>query len=163
MDGPASDPRAFRIRPGRMAEKAALEALQMRASLEGGAYRDALLAHPEVVEIPEAQLSASQVLVAETDGSTPRFAVLGFAALAFADDGTVELDGLFVEPGAWRRGVGRALVAAGEALARARGAQVMIVVANPDARAFYLRCGFVETGTAETLFGPALAMRKTLA
>ncbi len=146
------------IRTGRIDEKAALEALQMRASLEGGSYRDALLAHPEVVEIPERQLSAGYVLVAEADG-----ALLGLAALEFPSAGEAELDGLFVHPDAWGRGVGRALLDACEALVRATDARVMTVVANPDARAFYLRCGFVETGTAQTLFGPALAMRKAVA
>ncbi|MCR5875818.1 GNAT family N-acetyltransferase [Phenylobacterium sp. J426] len=147
----------MRIRTAKVEEKAALEALQMRASLEGGAYRAELLANPGVVEIPERQLSAGQVLLADADGE-----ILGLAALEFPSDSEAELDGLFVEPGAWGRGLGRALVDACEALVRGRGAHVMTVVANPDARAFYLRCGFVETGAAATLFGPALAMRKTL-
>lgn len=129
----------------------------MRASLEGGAYAAQLLAHPEVVAIPERQLTSGQVLVAEAEGR-----VLGFAAVELGPEGVAELDGLFVEPRAWRGGLGRALVEACEALVRRRGAGVMTVVANPGAEGFYLRCGFVGQGPVETQFGPAIAMRKPL-
>lgn len=131
----------------------------MRASLEGGEHRVELLAHPEAVEIPERQLTSGQVLVAEAEAEGR---LLAFAAVEFVAEDAAELDGLFVEPAAWGGGLGRALVDASEVLARGRGARVMTVVASPGAKGFYLRCGFRESGSAETLFGPAIAMRKDL-
>jgi len=36
----------------------------------------------------------------------------------------------------------------------------MMVVANPSAREFYERCGFMLEGEAATRFGPALRMSR---
>ena len=47
-----------------------------------------------------------------------------------------ELDGLFVEPELWRRGLGAALVDAATHHARLRGL-TLTVIANPTAREFY--------------------------
>jgi GNAT superfamily N-acetyltransferase len=76
-----------------------LEELQRRASLELPEYRDQLIADPDAIYLPEGQIANGQVIVAELDGE-----VAGFAAIVGG-----ELDGLFVEPDLWGRGVGRAL------------------------------------------------------
>ena len=47
-------------------------------------------------------------------------------------------------------------------MARAHGAHAITVTANPDATGFYERVGFVESGRAETRFGPAITMRLAL-
>jgi GNAT superfamily N-acetyltransferase len=141
------------IRFGRPEERAALEALQRRASLMWEEYRPYLLANPDVIELPLAQLNDCHVRVAERDGR-----VAGFAAL-LPRAGCHELDGLFVEPQLWRRGVGRALIEDALATARAQGAAVIETVANPRAEGFYKRLGFAVIGRAETQFGPAHKMR----
>lgn len=145
------------IRQGRIEERLALIALLRRASLMNAADRDWLLAHPEVIDLPLAHLQAGRVLVAEQP--TRR---LGLAVVLPRQEGDAELDGLFVEPDLWRTGVGRALLTAAEAKARAGGAAIMRVVANPEALGFYVACGYEVVGEVPTRFRPALAMRKLI-
>ena len=144
---------AVAIRFGRPDERAALEELQRRASLMWDEYRPYLLANPDVIELPLAQLRGNRVRVAEAQGR-----VAGFAAL-LPKDGFCELDGLFVEPQLWGRGIARALVADALALVRARGDRAIETVANPRAEGFYVKQGFTVMGRAETQFGPANRMQ----
>jgi GNAT superfamily N-acetyltransferase len=145
------------IRNARPAERADLEALQTRASLANPGDREAILAHPEAIDLPAAQITAEQVFVGETDGR-----ILGFSAVLDRDDGQTELDGLFVEPDLWRSGVGRLLVDRAKEYGRAHGARWLHVVGNPHAEGFYEACGFVTYGSWETEFGPGLLMRVPL-
>jgi GNAT superfamily N-acetyltransferase len=130
-------------------EREELEDIQRRASLELKEYREQLLANPEAIHLPPAQIANGQVIVAEIDGE-----VAGFAAVVGG-----ELDGLFVEPDLWGRGIGRALVDAATHEARKRGLTLK-VIAQPGARRFYEMCGFSVEGEAQTRFGPALRMTK---
>ena len=91
-----SKPADLCIRLARPEEREDLEALQWRASLMNDADRPNLEAHPDAIDLPVSQIASGQVWVAEMDGK-----VAGFAAVV---DG--ELDGLFVEPELWRRGIG---------------------------------------------------------
>lgn len=126
-----------------------LEELQRRASLEFPEYRDELIAHPDAIYLPEGQIANGQVIVAELDGH-----IAGFAAVVGG-----ELDGLFVEPDLWGRGIGRALADAATHEARRRGLTLK-VIANPRARRFYEHCGFKAEGEVPTRFGPAIRMTK---
>ncbi|MEJ0058303.1 MAG: GNAT family N-acetyltransferase [Terricaulis sp.] len=139
-------------------ERQALEALQWRASLPNEAYRDLLLAHLDAITLPLAQIEAHQVVVAEIDDR-----VVGFAAIAPRDDGDIDLDGLFVEPDAWKSGIGTGLVQRCRQLAIKAGAGALMVVANPQALGFYHSCGFVVIGTTQTRFGAGTLMRLALA
>ena len=145
------------VRPAVAAEQKQLEALQWRASLNNPGDRDALLAHPDAIELPLEQIDAGGVFVAEVAGST-----MGFAAILPRDDGDFELDALFVEPDAWRQGVGSALVEHCAAAARDAGARSLHVVGNPHAEGFYSACGFASFGTKQMRFGVGLLMKKTL-
>ncbi len=140
----------MRIRPARIEEREALEDLQRRASLALGTYNERLQENPDAIELPMAQIETGEVLVAEADGR-----IAGFAALVGG-----ELNGLFVEPDLWRQGIGKALVGAAVHEARRRGLSMMTVVANPSAREFYEKCGFVVEGEAQTRFGPGLRMSR---
>jgi GNAT superfamily N-acetyltransferase len=140
---------ALVIRLARTEERQELEDLQRRASLALPEYRAQLEANPDAIELPLAQIANGQVHVAELDGR-----VAGFAALVGG-----ELDGLFVEPDLWRRGIGAALVDRATHEARRKGLAVT-VIANPGAREFYESCGFAVEGEAQTRFGPALKMSK---
>lgn len=142
------------LRPAAPAERAALVALMRRASLANPGDRDALLAHPEAIDVPVEHLERRRVTAAH-DGDT----LVGFATLLPRDDGDAEIDALFVEPAAWRRGVGRRLVEALVATARAEGARAVHVVANPHALAFYRAAGFELVEAVATRFGPAMTMR----
>src|SRR5574338_448675 len=107
-------------------ERDELEDIQRRASLELKEYREQLLANPDAIHLPPAQIANGQVIVAELEGR-----VAGFAAVVAG-----ELDGLFVEPDLWGQGIGRALVDAAPRDARRRGL-ALSVIANPRARRFY--------------------------
>ncbi|HEX5238683.1 MAG TPA: GNAT family N-acetyltransferase [Sphingomicrobium sp.] len=137
------------LRLARPEEHDALEELQRRASLELPEYRDQLIADPEAIYLPEGQIANGQVIVAELDGE-----IAGFAAVVGG-----ELDGLFVEPDLWDRGIGRALVDAATNEARRRGL-TLSVIANRRARPFYEHCGFAVEGEVQTRFGLALRMTK---
>ena len=130
-------------------EHAELEELQRRASLELPEYREQLLANPDAIHLPPAQIANGQVIVAEADGE-----VAGFAAVVGG-----ELDGLFVEPDLWGLGIGKALVEAATHEARLSG-MTLKVTAGPSARLFYESCGFSVEGEAQTRFGPALRMSR---
>ena len=145
------------LRFGQPTERGALEDLQRRASLMHDAYRDALLASPDLIALPRWQLEQNRVRVAEEGGKT-----LGFAAVLPRDGQTCDLDALFVEPDHWKRGIGRALIEDAFVLARAAGAEVMEVLANPYADGFYARLGFVRIGTVTTPLGIGGKMRRLL-
>src|SRR4051812_33585905 len=104
------------IRPAVPAERAALEALQLRASLHSGTWVEQLTAEPDAVTIPPEQIEAGFVRVAERDGTTA-----GFAVLLAPRGGACELDGLFVEPERMGCGIGRMLVEDAVVLAHRRG------------------------------------------
>jgi GNAT superfamily N-acetyltransferase len=140
---------ALTIRLARPEEREVLEELQRRASLANPVDRPHLEAHPDAIHLPPAQIANGQVFVAELDGR-----VAGFAAVVSG-----ELDGLFVEPELWRRGIGRALVDEATHVARRKGF-TLTVIANPAAREFYERCGFSVEGEAKTRFGPGLRMSR---
>ena len=130
-------------------EREALEDIQRRASLANENDRPHLEAHPDAIHLPPHQLANGQVLVAEIDGR-----VVGFAAIVAG-----ELDGLFVEPPLWRRGIGSVLLEAATHEARKHGL-ALTVTANPHALNFYRRCGFSEEGVVETRFGTGIRMSR---
>jgi N-acetylglutamate synthase-like GNAT family acetyltransferase len=143
------------IRRAIVSEQKELEALQLRASLTNAGDRDALLAHPDAVELSAQQIAEGSVFVSERNG-----AIVGFAALLPRQDGQVELDALFVDPTTRRCGVGRSLVEHCVQIVRAQGSGALCVVGNPHAYDFYTACGFDVLGKTETRFGPGLLMRK---
>ena len=138
-------------------EQKALEAIQWRASLNNPGDRDHLLANPDAIELPLAQITAGGVFVAELNNS-----IKGFAAILPRADADAELDALFVEPDVWRQGIGRALVDYCSRAARAAGAASLHVVGNPHAEGFYTSCGFTVVGTQQTRFGVGLLMKRGL-
>ncbi len=146
-----------RCRPALTSERQALEDLQRRASLANPNDREALLSHPEAIELPLEQIVDGHVFVVEQDG-----AMMGFAAVVPRDDGNSELDALFVEPDSWKQGLGRLLIEHCARIARARGSAALHVIGNPHAERFYRACGFEQIGTIETRFGVGLLFRRPL-
>jgi GNAT superfamily N-acetyltransferase len=143
------------IRIAAREEKKLLEHLQWRASLVWEEYREALLAHPDAIELPLEHLDAGHTYVAERSGQ-----ILGFSVVLPRPDGDADLDGLFVEPAIWKHGAGRRLLQQAERLAASRGSEWLYVIANPRARGFYQACGFAQLGEEQTRFGRGLTMRK---
>jgi GNAT superfamily N-acetyltransferase len=145
------------VRPALASEREQLEGIQRRASLNNPGDRDALLAHPDAIELPGEQIEKGGVFVAEVAG-----AVIGFAAILPRPDGDSELDALFVEPHSWRQGVGRALVEHCSSAARSLGSRALHVIGNPHAERFYLACGFRIRAVTRTRFGDGLLMQRAL-
>lgn len=147
----------LKLRIGVVSERRSLEELQVRASLNNPGDRMALIANPDAIDLPAAQILVGQVFVAEREG-----VVVGFASVLDRPDGNAELDGLFVDPVHWRGGVGRALVDRCATYGRKLNAKAIHVVGNPHALEFYLACGFFQIGTEQTRFGEGILMRKAL-
>jgi GNAT superfamily N-acetyltransferase len=127
-----------------------------RSSLSNSGDRAKLLAHPEVMELPDAAVTDGRVRAAVSAG-----AIIGFATW-LATPQAVELEDLFVDPDRMRLGAGRALVQDIAAITRERGAHRVEVTANQHARAFYAKVGFVADGYVQTTFGPAVRMHLDL-
>ncbi|MGZ3275971.1 MAG: GNAT family N-acetyltransferase [Caulobacteraceae bacterium] len=145
------------IRPARLDERKGLIELQRRASLMWDEDRANLLAHPDAIDLPTSQISEGHVFVWTEDGE-----VLGFGVVLPRSDGEAELDGLFVEPEAWGRKIGRRLVDHAMQMARGRGSVSLNVVANKRALGFYEKCGFQALGEVATRFSTGVAMVRPL-
>lgn len=146
---------ALSIRDAGAADVPALRDIYRRAALANPDDAPALLARPELLELPAE--TAALARVALTDGRPVGFAVS-------REGGSVaELDKLFVDPDRWRGGIGRALVEDALARARSAGARQLELTANAASAGFYERVGFRVAGTVETALGPALRLRKTTA
>lgn len=90
-----------------------------------------------------ALVARGAVRVAEEGGT-----ILGYL-IDYADGDAWMLENLAVDPRAQRRGLGRALLAAAEAAARAAGAPAIRLYTNvvmTENQALYLRLGYRETG-----------------
>ena len=105
--------------------------------------------------------------VAERDGE-----IVGFASVGPSRDerGLGELYAIYVDPDSWSQGAGRALVArAEEQLAgEYEEATLWVLAANPRARHFYERAGWLPDGTSKSeerlgVRAEELRYRKTLA
>jgi GNAT superfamily N-acetyltransferase len=140
------------IRPGGLADLAAVRDVYRRASLSNAGDQANLLAHPEHLILGPEGLNEGRTLVAERDGS-----VVGFATWADAD-GVTELEDLFVDPDWTRRGMATALVNGIAEVIRARGVERLEVTANPHAMGLYTAIGFSPCGVASTEFDPAPRM-----
>ena len=148
----------IRIRDAAADEADTLERLQRRSSDVWEEYREQLAAHPDAIELPQTFIDAGWVRIAVAeDGS-----VIGFSVVIPTDHRVYELDGLFVEPDSMRVGVGRALVQDAVQRAVRAGAELLEVTAGP-AQGFYEKVGFAVVGPAETRFGSAVRMRRSVA
>jgi GNAT superfamily N-acetyltransferase len=147
---------ALTIREATSGDVAPLRQVFRRSSLSNDYDRPKLLAHPEVLELSDADVTDGRTRVAEVGGR-----VIGFATWLGTGDVT-EIEDLFVDPDWMRRGVGRALVQDLIALARRRGVRRVEVTGNPHARAFYERVGFTYDHQVDTPLGPGLRMHLDL-
>jgi len=146
------------LRPARPQDALAVAGVHVRAWQAGyrgllpDAYLDGLRAEDRARRYTFDQTDSDrpQTIVAEVDD-----AILGFATTAPAQDvpGAGELAALHVDPAAWRRGIGAALIAA----ARARlvdlgygSAVLWLMVGNHRAAHFYQADGWIVEGAPRT-------------
>jgi GNAT superfamily N-acetyltransferase len=91
-------------------------------------------------------------LVAELDGRVMGYLVLGPSRDRDAPPRVWEIWALYVHPEAWRRGLGRALIAHALAELREAGCDTVTLwtlAESASARAFYEACGFVHDGALQ--------------
>jgi GNAT superfamily N-acetyltransferase len=125
--------------------------LQRRASLasETGDVRQQLLDDPGIIDLDEEMLANNEVFVAEAGDR-----IVGFATIVAHEGNDAELEGLFVEPTEWRKGIATKLVEAIEREAAAWGASRLHVMANQNVIGFYNATGFTKIGERKTELGP---------
>lgn len=152
----AAPPLQLVIRGARPTERFVLQELQRRSALVYADTRAALLADPALIDLPDWHVE--HCLVAERGGRT-----VGFAVVLPRAGGEAELDGLFVEPGHWREGIGAALIAAATEASRDMGAATLHVVASLHALAFYRASGFIDGALIDMQLSEALEMHLPLA
>ena len=140
------------------ADRSALLALAPRLTEGVAAWRDSAAVTSAVRGWVEDSLDHAEdrnhaVLVAEDDGT-----VVGFCSLAvethWSGSRDVYISALAVDSTREGRGIGRALVAAAQDFARARGVTQLTLLtgaANARARAFYGQLGFHEEDVRLTL------------
>jgi GNAT superfamily N-acetyltransferase len=116
------------IRLARADDRQDLIELLWRASLAWDVVRQDLLDNPEVIDVDPEMIARNQVFVAEWNGR-----IVGFATIIprETNDGEgeghdAELEGIFVEPSDWRKGIGIALLRQIEREAQAWGANRLL-------------------------------------
>ncbi|MGE0210587.1 MAG: GNAT family N-acetyltransferase [Parvibaculaceae bacterium] len=133
----------FSIRPAEAADAAALTRLALRSKASNG-YDEAFM------RACEAELTYTALTIAGGDTWVAEDAdgrLLGFFDLRPQGDGA-EVFAMFVEPGAKRSGLGRALWAKLEDCARRRGIARIGLDSDPNAVAFYSAMGMRITGSS---------------
>jgi GNAT superfamily N-acetyltransferase len=144
------------IRLARPDDRKDLIELQRRASLMWEDTRQRLMEEPELIDLDPEMIARNEVFVAEEGGK-----VLGFATIVAHEGNDAELEGIFVEPGAWRRGIRTLLLRQIEREAHAWQASRLHVLANRHVVDFYTANGFTIIGETKTELGPvALLMVK---
>ncbi len=146
------------IRLAQPDDRLKLVELQRRASLAGAEdeVRRQLRERPELIDLEAEMIADNQVMVAVFGD-----AIVGFATIVTHEGDDAELEGLFVEPSHWRKGIGTALLHAIEREAVAWDANRLHVLANLEAVQFYEANGFERLGEQRTELGPmALLMAK---
>jgi GNAT superfamily N-acetyltransferase len=134
------------LRPARVDEAGALTDLVRRAKASHGydaAFMEQLIGD---MVIPTEQIAAEPMMVAVLAGR-----IVGFAHLMPVDrPDTIYLENLFVEPGAQKTGVGRALFVWALAEAGRQGYRWLEWDSDPNAAAFYVKMGGVQISETES-------------
>lgn len=139
------------IRLARPDDRLQLMEIQRRASLASSEPEvvQQLLERPEIIDLDPEMIAANEVFVAQIGDE-----LVGFASIMTHEGNDAELEGLFVDPPFWRRGIATRLVEAIEREAAAWGANRLHVVANRNVLGFYEATGFTTIGEQKTELGP---------
>ena len=142
------------LRPAVPADALAVARIHVRTWQVG--YRGLLPAG--YLEGLRAEDRAARYAFGRADGPRTTVAVVGDELVGFATIHGAELCALHVDPDAWGRGVGSALIAQARADLSAAGvaeAQVWVLVGNARAERFYERGGWITDGArrSDTVWG----------
>lgn len=120
------------LRFARAEEADALNTLCLRSKAYWG-YSDEFIDEcRDALVVKSAWIKEGRVTVAEIKGERA-----GVLVVLPAHQDTAEVELLFVEPKHMRQGVGRALMARAISQAREMGAEHLLILSDPNARAFY--------------------------
>ena len=122
-------------------ERERLGELAYRSKAYWGYPESFMTACREELAVDDTAIRAQRVFVWEVKGR-----ILGFYSLEDLADGGVELGHLFVEPECIGAGVGRRLLEHARGQARQLGFERLVIQGDPNAGAFYVRCGAVRVG-----------------
>jgi GNAT superfamily N-acetyltransferase len=131
----------MRIRRARPDEAGELSALAMRSKAYWGYDDEFLRACRAALTFVPGDLAPLRAHVAQNESGP----VLGFFTIA-GEPPCGRLEHLYVEPDAIGSNVGRTLLLAARDLARSLGFRTLLIDADPNAEAFYLRHGAVRDG-----------------
>jgi GNAT superfamily N-acetyltransferase len=120
-------------------ECAALTGLATRSKAYWGYDAAFMLACQDELAVTPDQIG-KHLIVADLNGSLAGFAFVN------GTDTQIELGAMYVEPGCIGKGVGRSLFEWCAGYARSAGAREMLIDADPNAEAFYIRQGAVRFG-----------------
>jgi GNAT superfamily N-acetyltransferase len=130
------------IRAPTIAELSSLSDLCFRSKAVWGYDREFMEACGRELSFEPRDLTLTPVAVAERNGKP-----IGVAQVKVFG-GEADLVKLFVEPGALRSGVGKALLVWATDVAKKLGATQLTIDADPDAAPFYRRMGAYDVGEA---------------
>jgi ribosomal protein S18 acetylase RimI-like enzyme len=147
------------VRDARPSDRPTLSRIFSRASLSNAGDRAALLAHPEALVLPDDLLARGRTSVATSSDGV----VVGFASTRATEPGVLELDDLFVDPDARRRGAALQLIRSIATSAAAEDVVRIDVTANPHAFEFYRAAGFVAGSRMDTELGSGQRMHLDIA
>jgi ribosomal protein S18 acetylase RimI-like enzyme len=128
------------IRPASEAEAPLLSSIALRAKAHWNYPSEALERWRSELTVSPKDVRAKPTFVAVVDAE-----IAGFCSLRPAPS-SWELDHLWVLPGFMHRGIGRALLSHALDVAASSGATEITIDADPNAEAFYLKCGAIRQG-----------------
>lgn len=131
----------MRLRRAELADTAALTALAIEAKASWGYDAGFMARCRDALTVDAATLAAGETWLAETLDGKPA----GFFDLRVRDR-RAEAESFFVAPESHNTGIGAALWAHLETRAKALGAAMVFVDADPNAVGFYQRMGLVLAG-----------------
>lgn len=157
MNATTAMPADIVIRTAQVHEAETLTALCRRSKRHWG-YDDTFMARSALsLAVSIGAIAEDRVLVAH--GGDP-VKIVGVAELSPIADGMIELDKLFVDPPAIGRGAGAVLFKRAVTVARERGARSMVILADPNASAFYEKMGarFLRMAPSDAIPGRQLPL-----
>jgi predicted N-acetyltransferase YhbS len=131
----------MKIRPAVPADAPDLDAIALEAKAHWGYAQEQIEIWKADLRTSPASLSVRPTFVAESDHE-----LVGFAQLDPSAE-TWELVSMWVRPAHMGRGIGRALLAAAAATAKAAGQSVIAIDSDPNAEPFYRACGAELVGS----------------
>jgi GNAT superfamily N-acetyltransferase len=132
-----------RIRAAENADIPMLNDIAFRSKAHWGYSDEFMAASRPLLTLTPAMLMMQPVFLALVDDQIAGFYALRRWHYEPHEDGAAELDYLFIAPEYMGLGVGRALFGHAVKVARAMGYRTLIIIADPNAEAFYAKMGAV--------------------